>query len=139
LIRELLLQNPSKLVLFFLFIVATVSLVNLLKNETGGPPNSISAPGATEKNGEDFLYTKHGRCRMDCRKISEEEIEEAFYKGEINRRKSDPKGRPCPVEAKEIVTAKDRQKIRVIFGLCTREVRVITAIDLNFDHPCFCD
>ena len=37
---------------------------------------------------DNFVYTKHAKCRMDCRNISEKEIMEVVREGHINYAKS---------------------------------------------------
>jgi len=82
-------------------------------------------------------YTKHARCRMDCRKIDESEVEFIVRSGKVNLRKSDPKDAPCPTYSLEGYT-KDNQEVRIVFADCPSSTKVITAIDLGEDHKCYC-
>ena len=41
-------------------------------------------------------YTEHAKCRMQCRKISQAEVEEIMQDGKINYNKSDVNAKPCP-------------------------------------------
>ncbi len=83
-------------------------------------------------------YTKHALCRMECRNIDTTEIREVVNKGEINFEKSDYNATPCKKYSIETVT-RDKQNIRVVFGICLDEVKVITAIDLNSEKDsCDC-
>jgi hypothetical protein len=43
-------------------------------------------PGTEPINRQEsrLIYTKHARCRMDCRHITEQEIKEILHDGEIN-------------------------------------------------------
>ncbi len=82
-------------------------------------------------------YTKHARCRMDCRHISEKEVKEILRKGRINHRKSKPADYPCPSYALEGVTS-DRQEVRIVFAACDRKTKVITTIDLENEYQCNC-
>jgi hypothetical protein len=87
----------------------------------------------------DYLeYTKHARCRMDCRKISETEVKEIMEKGAINYRKSNVKADPCPVYALEGVTTEDDQRVRIVFAQCDRKTKVVTCIDLDHEFKCAC-
>lgn len=88
-----------------------------------------------------LIYTKHARCRMECREITEYEVEYVLSTGVINQEKSkeadeEAKG-SCPTYALEANT-KDGQHVRVIFGACDKITKVITAIDLGEEHPCNC-
>lgn len=82
-------------------------------------------------------YTKHARCRMDCRGITEQEIREVLQEGHLNPQKSDANDRPCPSYAIED-RVKDGQELRIVLGVCDREIKVITCIDLGQEHTCDC-
>jgi hypothetical protein len=88
-----------------------------------------------------LVYTKHARCRMECREISAEEIEYVLSTGIINQEKSKEENEEadghCPTYALEGNT-KDGQHIRIVFGACDKITKVITAIDLGNEHECNC-
>lgn len=85
----------------------------------------------------ELIYTKHARCRMDCRYISESEIKDILYNGKVNDRKSKPYDAPCPTYALEGVTD-DQQTVRIVFADCDDVTKVITAIDLKNKYNCYC-
>jgi hypothetical protein len=87
--------------------------------------------------GQSVIITKHGSCRMDCRKLDAYEIQEVISKGKINRRKSNPDSKPCPTVAYDGYTS-DRQKARVVLGTCENDIKVVTVIDLNTEWKCAC-
>jgi len=82
-------------------------------------------------------YTEHARCRMECRKISQSEVQEIMQDGKINYNKSDVDARPCPVYALEGITH-DNQKVRIVFAQCDFKTKVVTCIDLNTEWECHC-
>ena len=82
-------------------------------------------------------YTEHAKCRMQCRKISQAEVEEIMKEGKINYAKSDVNDRPCPTYALEGIT-EDDQKVRIVFAQCDLKTKVVTCIDLNTDWECEC-
>ncbi len=82
-------------------------------------------------------YTAHGRCRMQCRKISQAEVKEVMQRGKINYNKSDVKAKPCPEYALEGTTS-DNQRVRIVFAQCDTKSKVITVIDLNKEWTCDC-
>ena len=82
-------------------------------------------------------YTEHAKCRMECRKISQREVEEIMRDGTINYKKSNVRGRPCPTYALEGVTS-DNQRVRIVFGQCDLKTKVVTCIDLDTDWQCHC-
>lgn len=79
-------------------------------------------------------YTRHGRCRMDCRSISEAEVEEMLLKGEVDPGRTRMDGE-CPSYAVEGVTS-DEQHVRIVYAACPTKTKVVTAIDLGRDWPC---
>ncbi len=83
-------------------------------------------------------YTKHARCRMECRNISEEEIITILKTGSVNFSKSEVHAEPCKKYAIEGKT-NDGQEVRIIFGKCNDVTKVITAIDLGVEHECHCE
>ena len=86
---------------------------------------------------KDISYSKHAECRMNCREISEEEVENILKYGQINYSKSNENDSPCPSYALEGRTY-DGQVVRIIFGDCEQNARVITSIDLEQEHQCNC-
>jgi hypothetical protein len=84
-----------------------------------------------------LIYTKHARCRMNCRHIDEAEVQEILQQGRINYRKSEPAGRPDPKYALE-GTTRDGQQVRIVFAPAKRGMVVITVIDLGTEWSCDC-
>lgn len=82
-------------------------------------------------------YTAHAKCRMQCRRISQAEVEEIMRDGKINYKKSDVKDRPCPTYALEGIT-RDQQRVRIVFAQCDFKTKVVTCIDLDTDWACDC-
>jgi hypothetical protein len=120
-------------------------------SRSAGPDEQLDnyGPRSAPDNGSDagddvidrhpgkLIYTKHARCRMDCRHIDEAEVEDILAKGRINYRKSEPAGRPDPKYALEGAT-RDGQQVRIIFAPAKRGMVVITVIDLDTDWSCNC-
>ena len=82
-------------------------------------------------------YTEHAKCRMQCRKISQAEVEQIMREGKVNYAKSDVNDRPCPTYALEGIT-KDDQRVRIVFAQCDLKTKVVTSIDLDTDWECHC-
>ena len=82
-------------------------------------------------------YSKHAKCRMECRRISQVEVEEIMQDGKINYNKSDLQNARCPRYAIEGVTVDD-QKVRIIFAQCNEKTEVVTVIDLDTEWSCDC-
>jgi hypothetical protein len=87
-----------------------------------------------------LIYTKHAICRMECRDISEEEVNYILTHGKINTAKSkenDTENGHCPSYALEGNT-NDGQHVRIVFAACDEVTKVITAIDLEKEYRCDC-
>jgi hypothetical protein len=88
-----------------------------------------------------LIYTSHARCRMECRDISEPEVEYVLANGTVNEDKSremdEEAAGHCPTYALEADT-KDGQHVRIVFAACDKITKVITAIDLGKEHQCNC-
>jgi len=82
-------------------------------------------------------YSKHAKCRMQCRRISQAEVEEIMQDGKINYNKSDLQNARCPRYALEGNTV-DNQKVRIIFAQCNEKTEVVTVIDLGTEWSCDC-
>ena len=82
-------------------------------------------------------YSKHAKCRMECRRISQEEVEEIMQDGKINYNKSDLQNARCPRYAVEGITG-DNQKTRIVFAQCNDKTTVVTVIDLDTEWSCDC-
>ncbi len=84
-----------------------------------------------------LIYTKHARCRMDCRHIDESEVKEVLEKGTVNYNKSELNDARGPKFALEAVTH-DQQHVRIIFAQDAEGTAVVTVIDLDHEWPCDC-
>lgn len=119
------------IVIVVLLISAFLSKVHMRMPMPAGQGQNIIPTNAA------LSFTKHADCRMACRGITEAEIREVLAEGKINTRKSDPNDSPCPTYAIED-RVKDGQLLRIVFGVCGRQIRVITCIDLEQEHDCDC-
>src|SRR5262245_47166987 len=68
-----------------------------------------------DRDPADLVYTKHARCRMDCRSITEDEVKQILVKGDINYSKSEPNAKPDPKYALEGISS-DGQQLRIVFA-----------------------
>ncbi|MES1215793.1 MAG: DUF4258 domain-containing protein [Bacteroidota bacterium] len=82
-------------------------------------------------------YSNHAKCRMECRHITQAEVEEIMRDGNINYKKSDLKNARCPRYAVEGIT-KDKQDVRIVFAQCNESTTVVTVIDLDTEWTCDC-
>jgi hypothetical protein len=85
-----------------------------------------------------LIFTRHARCRMDCRHITSQEIQEILDNGTINYAKSEPKSRPDPRFALEGYTA-EQQHLRIIIAPEKGKLIIITCIELGVEWSCQCN
>lgn len=84
-------------------------------------------------------YSKHARCRMDCRHIDEAEVKDILANGKINYSKSEIGDNPdCKRRYAVEGNTRDNQRVRIIFAPCQTEVTVVTVIDLGKEWACDC-
>jgi hypothetical protein len=119
--------------LIFVLFLLVLALGIFLKRRWHEP----AAREAFDRHPGHLVYTKHARCRMACREISEEDIRTVMDRGIINLSKSDPRDRPCPTYALQGETG-DGESVRIIFAQCPAETKVITCYNLHQDFECHC-
>ena len=129
--------------LTILVIILLGGLIYFLRQVNPGNSDRVDkTTGVNRDRGFDrrtsFLkYSKHARCRMDCRSITEAEVEDIMKKGKINYKKSDISNSRCPRYAIEGMTSDD-QEVRIIFAQCNESTTVVTVIDLEKEWVCDC-
>jgi len=105
------------------------------KNKAPNPNGNRG--GGLIRNAAHLQYSKHARCRMDCRHISTEEVRDILQHGTVNYKKSDLHNSRCPRYAVEGTTS-DAQHVRIVFAQCSDNTVVVTAIDLDTHWQCHC-
>ena len=142
----------------FIFLIAAALLLFYVKKhqrgegpkrtETTQTEDKITVPAilpADEKtdevegfnrNATKIIFSKHAKCRMDCRKIDESEVKEILKSGKINHKKiqSDKRGKTYPVEG----YTHDKQHVRIVFAPKGDGLIVVTVIDLDTEWACDC-
>lgn len=129
-----------------IFVISIILLLTwtFLKSSFKTKVQPRSSKGYTINNdGENLLnrntghliITKHARCRMECRHINQEEINEILHDGIINYKKSEPNGNRGPKYALEGYTH-EHQHLRIVFAPETDAIVVVTCIDLDNEWAC---
>ncbi|GAB2816505.1 DUF4258 domain-containing protein [Ferruginibacter profundus] len=138
----------------FVFLIAAAGLLYYVKNHQRGKTIStttntephVTIPSTiTTKNNTDLpfnrhsghlIYTKHARCRMECRHIDETEVQEILDNGILNNNKIEEsdKGKSYPLEG----VTHDKQHVRIVFAPKQENLVVVTVIDLDKDWYCDC-
>jgi len=107
------------------------------KGDQETPTKEVNRERGFDRRVSYLQYSEHAKCRMACRHITQEEVEEAMRDGNINYRKSDLQNSRCPRYAVEDVT-KDSQRVRIVFAQCNNYTEVVTVIDLDTEWTCDC-
>lgn len=125
---------------FLILIAAALLFFWVKKNQSGKQPGRITVDAvkddyyALRSGNKTIKYSRHAKCRMDCRNIDESEVKEILQEGEINynKQQTSEKGITMPLEG----TTHDGQHVRIVFAPKENEIVVVTAIDLDKDWPC---
>ncbi|MCW3089541.1 MAG: hypothetical protein JWP81_610 [Ferruginibacter sp.] len=129
---------------FIVLLAAGLLLFYIKKNQRGNAPvrhsPDITIPVVTNeefnRKPHTIIYSKHARCRMDCRHIDESEVLEVLQNGQLNYEKigQNEKGKTFPLEG----ITRDRQNVRIVFAPKEDDLVVVTVIDLDRDWDCNC-
>ena len=125
---------------FLILIAAVILFFWVKKNQRGRQSGRVTVDAvkddyfALRSGNKTIKYSRHAKCRMECRHIDESEVKEILATGEINysKEQENEKGVTFPLEG----TTHDGQHVRIVFAPKENEVVVVTAIDLNKDWPC---
>lgn len=132
--------NAAALILMLVLLAIVFGIKKCKESKQTYPERQVTATEGDWRNHK-LVYTNHARCRMECRQISEADVEFILSSGTINTEKSkeadDEATGKCPTYALEGNT-KDGQHVRIIYGACDKITKVITAIDLGEEHVCDC-
>ena len=125
----------------FLALIAAILLFIWVKKNQRGSFNkpSSSTNSTTEPIARDtsaIIYSKHAKCRMECRHIDESEVKEILLEGDINFDKieENSKGISYPLEG----ITRDKQHVRVVFAPHDNKLVVVTVVDLDKEWECDC-
>ncbi len=125
---------------FLILIAALLLFFWVKKNQRGRQPGRVTVDAVKDDyyslrgGNKTIKYSRHAKCRMECRQIDESEVKEILASGEINYNKeqTSEKGVTYPLEG----TTHDGQRVRIVFAPKEKEIVVVTAIDLDRDWPC---
>ena len=142
-------RKSSKSIASLLLVIVLMAALFVVKQckKSPAPRETTSTPTTqtqAEKKGlnrnpSTINYSKHARCRMECRHISEAEVKDILQNGKVNYSKSEIGNNP-DCQKKYAVEGKttDGQRVRIIFAPCSSEVTVVTVIDLGKEWECDC-
>ena len=127
---------------FILVIVAIVILVfkNCNKSQTKTTTSTeVKEHRGLNRNPSHINYSKHAKCRMDCRHIDENEVKDIISNGTVNYKKSDLQKDDCHKRYAVEGYSKDNQHLRIIIVPCADEVTIVTCIDIGTEWECHCE
>lgn len=135
-------MNKKALPYFAIIVLAII--VFFVKNCGVGSRNKNTTSEVKQQRGlirnpSNINYSKHAKCRMECRHIDESEVKEVISNGTINYRKSDLQKSDCSKRYAIEGYSKDRQHLRIIAVPCANELTIVTCIDLDKDWECHCE
>ncbi|HMP93008.1 MAG TPA: DUF4258 domain-containing protein [Phnomibacter sp.] len=124
-------------------VLLTIALlvVKWLKPTTPrAEPEQPAETRGLNRNPKALEISRHAACRMNCRKISQQEVEQILQEGRINYSKSEIGTNPdCKRKYAVEGTTADGQRVRIIFAPCKDKVTVVTVIDLGKEWACNCN
>jgi len=128
---------------FLILIAAALFFFWIKKHQRGQTKGRVTTEIATDaytnlrSGNKTIVYSRHAKCRMECRHIDESEIKEILDSGTVNFNKTeeDSRGVTYPVEG----TTHDGQKVRIVFAPHGNEITVVTVIDLGKEWKCDCE
>jgi Domain of unknown function (DUF4258) len=111
---------------------------NHFRSDKNTTPSNPQDPKEINRHPAHLQYTKHAKCRMQCRQFDDSEVKEILENGTINYKKSNDRPEKCPTYALEGKTH-DGQQARMVFSFCDpNDVKLVTVIDLDTDWKCDC-
>ena len=117
-----------------LFYLKTHQRGSNTRNNIELTTDAVTGDEPFSRNPENIIYTKHARCRMECRHITEEEVKEILQTGKLNSNKIEngEKGRTYPLEGR----TKADKMLRIVVAPKKNDLVIVTVIDLDKDWPC---
>jgi Domain of unknown function (DUF4258) len=127
---------------YIVLLIAGILLFFVKRHQRGGNTNNnvevttdaVNTAEGFSRHPENIIYTKHARCRMDCRHITEEEIKEILATGKLKTDKIDEteKGKTYPLDGR----TKQDKMVRIVVAPKKNDLVIVTVIDLDKDWQC---
>jgi Domain of unknown function (DUF4258) len=136
---------PYLLVLVLLVVALFVKQCREARNDDGLTTDTNKEKSSSKAIGNldvfrdenaEYFFTKHARCRMECRHITQREVKEIVRKADVNYSKSELDAPRGPKYALEGYTSKDKQHVRIIVAPKQKHLTIVTVIDLDEEWSC---
>ena len=121
----------------FIPILLIILIITVWFWKQSNSPESYSNKDSF-RNTTHLILTKHAKCRMDCRHITEDEIREIIHDGKVNYSKSGPGTKGDETYALEGYSD-EHQHLRIVVAPENDGLVVITCIDLDKEWACNCN
>ncbi|HSQ44749.1 MAG TPA: DUF4258 domain-containing protein [Ginsengibacter sp.] len=131
-------MNKIRNVLLLIVIVAALLIIKFLAFYKQDHTALNHSNNDSFRNTTHLILTKHAKCRMDCRHITEQEIKEIIREGKVNYAKSGPGSKGDETYALEGYSD-ERQHLRIVVAPEHDGLVVITCIDLDKEWACNCN
>ena len=130
-------MNKKRNLVLLIIIIISVIIIKLAAWFRQDNVNHNSINENSFRNISHLILTKHAKCRMDCRHITESEIKEIIHNGNVNYAKSGRSNKGDDTYAIEGYS-NERQHLRVVVAPEEDGLVVVTCIDLDREWPCNC-
>ena len=131
-------MNKRRNIVILIIIVAVFVIIKLIAFYKQDSVRRNSSNNDTFRNTNHLILTKHAKCRMDCRHITEDEIKEIIQDGKVNEAKSGQGTRGDETYALEGYS-NEHQHLRIVVSPESDGLVVITCIDLDNEWECNCN
>lgn len=125
---------------YIILLVAALLLFYVKRHQRGGSENvnvtteAVNTNEGFSRNPAHIIYTKHSRCRMECRHITEDEVKQIIATGKA-KEDNVAEGQKGP-KYKLDGRTKDDKMIRIVVAPKKDGLVIVTVMDLDTDWPC---
>lgn len=125
---------------FIILLFAALLLFYVKRHQRGSDKiNNITTEAVNtnegfSRNPVNIIYTKHARCRMECRRITEDEVKQiiATGKAKIDNIAEGQKGPKYRLDGR----TKEDKMVRIVVAPKRDDLVIVTVMDLDTDWPC---
>jgi hypothetical protein len=129
--------NKQKNIIILIIVIVAFAIIKLVAFFKQGHGVRNSDNQNSYRDISHLILTKHAKCRMDCRNITEQEIKEIIHGGNVNYSKSSKGGKGDDTYAIEGYST-EQQHLRIVVAPESDGLVVVTCIDLDNDWSCNC-
>ena len=131
-------MNKRRNTIVLIVLVAIFIIIKLIAFYKQNNVVGNSSNNDLFRNTNHLILTKHAKCRMDCRRITEDEIKEIIHGGKVNYSKNGTGTKGDETFALEGYS-NEHQHLRIVVAPESDGLVVITCIDLDNEWQCNCN